>query len=351
MAMAQMKRVEKEEALFYRHHPDGHVTIVTAWVDDLPIITSKREYATMLKKKFDEQGIEYTSTGALTHFLGVDVDYRVSKRAIGLRQTKYIETILNRYGFADAKPVNTPMDPNVKLSKDQCPTDEKTKLEMAERPYRGAVGALRYLADVTRPDISYVVGQLARYMENPGQAHWTACKRVFQYLLATKERWLVLGKFGEGLVGYADADGMSTKERHPVSGYVFQLLGSAVSWASKRQELVTLSTTEAEYVSISYAGREAIWLCDILGEVLKLKLSPVILHCDNQSALANVKDNKFHGRTKHIDIYHHWIRQRVGMGDIQVKYVDTNDQLADIFTKALVAPKVKRFIKAIGLRV
>ena len=162
---------------------------------------------------------------------------------------------------------------------------------------------------------------------------------------------MVLGKFGNGLEGYTDADGMTTEGRQPVSGYIFKFLGSPVSWASKRQELVTLSTTEAEYIALSYAGREAIWLSGIVEVVLKLKLAPITIHCDNQSAIANVKDNKFHARTKHIDIYHHWIRQRVAMGDIKVEYVETNEQLADIFTKALIAPKVKRFIDTIGLRV
>ena len=160
----------------------------------------------------------------------------------------------------------------------------------------------------------------------------------------------MLGKFGNGLEGWTDADGMTTEGRQPVSGYIFKFLGSPVSWASKRQELVTLSTTEAEYIALSYAGREAIWLSGIVEVVLKLKLAPITIHCDNQSAIANVKDNKFHARTKHIDIRYHFIRWILEDKKIVLEYCPTGDMVADVLTKALPSAKVKHFASALGLR-
>ena len=163
---------------------------------------------------------------------------------------------------------------------------------MSKRPYAAAVGGLRYLADMTRPDIAYAVGQLAKYLLNPGFTHWTALRRVFQYLQSTKECWLVLGGKGQGLAGYSDADGMSNVGRHAISGYVFRFFGT-IAWSSKRQEIIALSTAEAEYVALVHAGKEALWINGMLCELFRLKPSLVELHCDNQSAIALTKTEGF----------------------------------------------------------
>ncbi|THG96722.1 hypothetical protein EW145_g7731, partial [Phellinidium pouzarii] len=293
----------------------GRRCILFSHVDDLTLISNETSRIRMLKDKIGAQ-VEYTDGGEINWLLGVEIKRDRAKRTIMMCQFSYLETILTRYGFKDAHPTNTPMDPHLRLSIEQCPTTNDEIAEMSKRPYAAAVGALRYAADVTRPDIAYAVGQLAS-------------------IYARRRK----------------TDGMSTEGRHAISGYVFKLFGSAISWSSKRQTLVVLSTTEAEYVALTHAAREAIWLRALLSQVFKLKHLPVEIHCDNQSAIALSAENHFHARTKHIDIQYHFIRQCVADGKILVPYVPTDDQEADIFTKALPPIKVKRFTDRLGLRV
>lgn len=220
---------------------------------------------------------------------------------------------------------------------------------MRDKPYRQALGALMYASVSTRPDITYVVSQLARYAENPGIAHWTALKCVFAYLKGTADFWLTLGGVEKTpLLGYSDADGMSTEGRQAISGYAF-LIGGAVSWSSKRQDVVALSTSEAEYIALSHAIKEAIWLRNYLHEVWKIPLDPTKVLSDNQSAIALAKDDRYHSRTKHIDIRFHFIRYHIEKGNVEVTYCPTEDMVADILTKALPSMKAKHFASCLGL--
>jgi len=152
------------------------------------------------------------------------------------------------------------------------------------------------------------------------------------------------------IVGYTDADGMSNEDRHAISGYVFLIDGGAVSWSSKRQELVTLSTTEAEYVAATHAAKEAVWLRAFISEVFQPINNPLTLYSDNQSAIALTKNDQFHARTKHINIHFHYIRYIVADGKISLIYCPTNNMVADTLTKALPSAKAKHFAAAFGLR-
>lgn len=180
--------------------------------------------------------------------------------------------------------------------------------------------------------------------------HWSALKRIFQYVQSMKEQWLVLGGDEEGLTGYSDADGMSTEGRKAVSGYILRFFGT-ISWSSKRQEITALSTAEAEYVALVHAGKEVIWVNSMLCELFCFKPLPIDLYCDNMSAIVITKSEGYSPRTKHIDIRYHWTREQVQNGILNVTFVGTDDQLADILTKALVPVKVKRFANLLGLRI
>jgi hypothetical protein len=166
-----------------------------------------------------------------------------------------------------------------------------------------------YAALGMRPDIAYTVGHLTRFAENPGKAHWEAVKRVIQYLKGTKDWWLVLGGQQEKIIGYSDADRMSNKDRHAISGYTFLIDGGAISWSAKWQDIVALSTTEAKYVAATHAAKEALWLRFFIGKLFRPKINskPMTLLSDNQSAIALTKDSQFHARSKHIDIRYHFI--------------------------------------------
>ena len=220
---------------------------------------------------------------------------------------------------------------------------------MAGRPYREAVGSLMYAAVGTRPDISFAVGQVARFCDNPGSAHWEAVKRIFCYLKGTRDHWLVYGEKEHSISGYTDADGMSNEDRHAISGYAFLIDGGAVSWSSKRQSIVTLSTAEAEYVAATHAAKEAVWLREFISEIYKPQ-DPMTLYSDSQSAIALARNEQFHARTKHIDIRFHFIRYIIEAGKIVIDYCPTEDMVADTFTKALPSAKAKHFATSLGLR-
>jgi hypothetical protein len=181
----------------------------------------------------------------------------------------------------------------------------------------------------TCPDISFAVQTVSRFSKNPGLAHWDAVKRVFRYLKGTADLWLSYGVVKDRLVGYADADGSMAEDRHAISGYAFMLHGGAVSWSAKRQEIVSLSTTESEYVAVTHAAKEALWIRSLLSQLFPGKLDPTTLFSDNQSAVALAKDHQYHARTKHIDIRFHFIRYIIENGSIRLIYCPTDDMVAD----------------------
>jgi len=240
------------------------------------------------------------------------------------------------------------MDPNVQLSRTR-PKSIADTARMKNVPYRAAVGSLMYLAIATRPDIAFAVSTVAQFSQDPGPEHWEAVKRIYRYLLGTKRLALTFRAGKQGLEGFTDADGASQEHRHAISGYAYILDGGAVSWASKKQELVTLSTTEAEYVAATHAAKEGVWLCRLVEEVFRPLAHPTPLHSDSQSAIALTKDGSYHARTKHIDIRYHFIRFVVDNGSLRLLYCPTEDMVANTLTKALPSVKVKRFAASLGL--
>jgi len=220
---------------------------------------------------------------------------------------------------------------------------------MRDVPYREVTGSLTYAAIGSRPDIAYATTAVSRFNENPGRVHWEAVKRIIQYLKGTIGWEITYGTKVKDLEGYTDADGSTNEDRHAISGYVFLIDGGPVSWSVKMQEIVTLSTTEAEYVAATHAAKEALWLRSFLGDILGPLNSATTLYCDNQSAIALTKNDQFHARTKHIDIRYHFIRYVIQNGSLCFEYCPTEDMTADMLTKALPSPKAKHFASALGL--
>ena len=157
-------------------------------------------------------------------------------------------------------------------------------------------------------DITYVVNTLLHYLENPGLAHWTAVKHMFGYLAGTADWELTYGRETKDLEGYADANGSMHEDQKAISSYAFLIDGGAVSWSTKKQHIISLSTTEAEYVAATHAAKEALWLRTFIDQVFGGNIEkPMMLYCDNQSAIALMKDHQYHARTKHIDVCFHFI--------------------------------------------
>jgi hypothetical protein len=339
-----------DQAVFYKRGPTGALALVAVvHVDDCSIGAVNTKVLEAFKHGLRKY-VEVTDLGELHWMLGIEVKRDREARIISLSQTAYIDSILRRFGFEDLKPLSTPFDPTKRLTSEQAPRDTAEFALMRDIPYREAVGALNWGALATRPDISYAVSQVARFSANPGPAHWEAVKWIYRYLAGTKDLRLTYGEQRCGLLGYTDADGSMDEERKAISGYAFLIDGGAVSWSSKKQEIISLSTTESEYVAATHGVKEAIWLRTLITEVFHNLTEATDIFCDNQSAIALSKDHQYHARTKHIDVRYHFIRWVIEQGVVHLVYCPTGDMVADIFTKALPAPLVKHFARCLGLR-
>ena len=213
------------------------------------------------------------------------------------------------------------------------------------------MASLIYLCPTTRPDLSYAVNVLSRYMDKFDRRYWNAAKRMLQYLKRTVNFEIAFKSSGSFVLnGYCDSDSVGDRQtRKSTSGYVFQICNGPVSRCAQRQSIVTLSSTEAEYVATSTAAREAVWLRQLLKDIGHPCASATMLNIDNQSAMQIIKNPTFHRRTKHIDVQHHFIREKYECGVINVQYIDTKSQLADIFTKALAREPFEYLFKQIGM--
>lgn len=268
-----------------------------------------------------------------------------------MRQKHYLETILKRYGFDKEHTCRAPMETGLILKPTTMQSEEE-KAFMQTIPYMALVGALRYAADCTRPDIAYCTGQLARYLIAPNREHYNATKHCFQYLKETTDYWLTLGGTDPAqLIDFADSDGMTTPGNKPIMGYLFKLGSSVISWSSKRTTLVPLSVTEAELLALAHAGQEGVYLKKLVNELFLTSTSPTTIYTDSASTLAiiNAPEEQYTQRTKHYDIRKNFFSDRISKGDLSLKHISTHDQQADILTKALSADKVKRFITLLHL--
>ena len=216
-----------------------------------------------------------------------------------------------------------------------------------------AVGSLMYLATTSRPDISFTVGSLARFNANPGIMHWKAVKHLFRYLQGTVDLKLEYGPDQTAnnlFTTYCDADhGGDKVNGKSTSGYMVKLGSGVVSWSSKLQPIVTLSTTEAEFVAAVAAGKEICWMKNLLQELGYTSTQPFALWIDNQSCITVAKNPEHHGRMKHLDLSFYWLRDMVAKKLISPAYLPTNEMPADLLTKALAKPKVEEFRKMMGL--
>lgn len=280
-----------------------------------------------------------TDEGSLSWHLGIKYERDRAKKLIDCSQEAYINDLLIDSGLADCNAVSTPMVPNTRLRVDDCPPKEEHNEERTTT-YRSLIGGLRYLADMTRPDIAFAVGELSRFLNNPGEVHMQAAKRVLRYLKGTKH-WKVRFDCNKELTlfGYSNSDwGGDLDTRRSTSDYIFKMCGGPVSSKSKKQKMVTVSSTEAEYVAGSKAAQDAVYLRQILADLGFKQEEPTILYEDNEGCIAFSQNPGNRERTRHIDIRYHNLRGRVADGTVRLVPCATGNMVADIFTKALPAP-------------
>ena len=261
--------------------------------------------------------------------------------------------MLERFSFSDSNAVGTPMEPGITLSTSMAPKTEAEMAYMRTVPYINAVGALMYLAQSTRPDIAYTVGVLARFNSNPGEAHWKAVKHLFRYLKGTVDLKLTYRpnpSSADPFTTFCDADHGGNKDNgRSTGGYVVLMGTGAINWSSKLQAIVTLSTTEAEFISAVEAGKDIIWTRQILSELGMPCTSASYLGIDNRSALSVAKNPEHHGRMKHLDLRFYWLRDIVESGLITPVHVPGDDNPADLLTKPLAKPHVEYLRRMMGL--
>jgi hypothetical protein len=287
--------------------------------------------------------------GEAHYLLGMLIKRERETKTLSISQRSYTEKVLRRFQMESCRPVGTPLETGKKfheLSSDDESFDTQT--------YRQAIGCLTYVSVTTRPDIAAAVGILSQYMSKPSKDHWIGVKRVLRYLKGTLNYGIKYSANNGNpeLIGYSDSDWAGDIDtRRSTSGYVFQLSNSVISWSSRKQATVAKSSSEAEYVALSLAAQEAIWLQRLMCDLGKTIDKPTIIFEDNQGAIELAKNPKYHNRTKHIDVCHHFVRERVLSKEIKVIYCPTEDMVADIMTKGLPKPCFEKLRKLLGIDV
>lgn len=342
----------------YVYRQGDKICFLVVYVDDFLLAANSRTFMDGVKKQLSAT-FKMRDLGPASYILGIHITRDREARTVSLSQRQYIKTVVERCGMKDSKPMWTPMAANSRLTAED-PSNNATVVEMnlggKRVSYSSVVGSLMYAMMGTRPDIAYAVGVLGRFSSAPKQHHWSAAKRVLRYLNTTADMEL---KFDGNDVsmdmhfhGYSDADWSGdTDTSKSTSGYVFLSARGAIGWVSKRQTMVALSSTESEYIGLCYAGQHLAWLRSFYEDIGHSQKGPSTLMCDNQAAIILTKEAQYRSRTKHIQRKYHYLRDDlVGTGQAIVRYVPTDDMVADIFTKSLPHDKHWKFTKAMGLR-
>ena len=331
-----------KEPSVYQKKVNNHTMIIAVYVDDLFVTGTSLELIIRFKKEMSSK-FEMSDLGLLSYYLGIEVTQH--SEGITLNQSRYALKILEEAGMKDCNPVHVPMDTSFQPSKSESEKEVDAKL------YRRNVGCLRYLLH-TRPDLSYCVGVLSRYMQSPREPHAMAMKQCLRYLKGTTTLGLNYKRCTKvELSGFSDSShNVDPDDGRSTAGNVFYLGGSPISWWSKKQDTVAMSSCEAEFMAGTEAAKQAIWLQDLLSEITGNESEKVTIFIDNKSAIALTRNPVFLGRSKHINRRYHFIRECVENEQVEVTHVPSEKQKADILTKALGRIKFKDMRSLIGVQ-
>lgn len=327
-----------DTSLFVRVSSD-HIVLLMVYVDDIVITGSSTgeidRVVHQLHTKFALKDI-----GQLHFFLGIEVQHTL--QGLFLSQKKYILEILHKTGMTGATATPTPMVTTLKLTtSDRSPPFTDVHL------YRSTVGMLQYLC-ITRPELSFCVNKLSQYMNLPSETHWRAVKRVLRYLVGTVDYGLCFSKSQTEVVCYSDADWASSMEdRRSTTGYVVYLGPNPVAWCSRKQPVVSRSSSEAEYRSLANCVSKLLWVKQLISEIGLSNIPPPVVWCDNTSTVSIAENPTHHARIKHVEIDHHFVREKVLDGTLQVNFVPSAEQVADVLTKPIAPKQFESFRQAL----
>ena len=324
----------------YTRFLDSCKVIILIWVDDI-IIASNNINELNSVKSFLNNKFKMTDLNQLLYFLGIHFEF--NDGCVTMDQRMYLEKIIDRFGMNNCNPKSTPCDLNVNKLLNDCDSEVLSDGSI----YREIVGSLIYAMSNTRPDLAFIVTKLAQYMSKPTKAHLSIAKHTLKYIKGTLDYNLKFCKSENSLnlIGYSDSDWGGSDDRKSISGYCFVLNknGPLISWKSRKQATVSLSTCEAEYVAVTSAVRESKFLKQLYFDLSNCAGKTINLFVDNQSAINLANNPVYHQRSKHIDIKYHFIRSEVQKNTVKLLYVPSNENIADLFTKSLSKIKLHNF--------
>ncbi|CAA7042283.1 unnamed protein product [Microthlaspi erraticum] len=285
-----------------------------------------------LKKQLSST-FEMKDLGAARRILGMEIIRDRVNGTLQLSQSNYLKKVIENFRMTDSKSSQTPIGAHFKLS---LVTEDEECIDTEVTPYSSAVGSIMYAMIGSRPDLAYGIGLVSRFMSKPGSIHWEAVKWLLRYIKGSLDVELLYTKDKNlDIQGYCDSDyAADLDKRRSISGYVFTVGGNVVSWKSNLQRVAALSTTEAEYIALTEAVKEGIWLRGLLQD-FGFKQEAVKVWCDSQSAICLSKNNLFHERTKHIAVKYYFIRDMIDDGEVEVLKIHTSRNPADILTKVV----------------
>lgn len=319
--------------------------ILAIYVDDFLIFYRSTNNLGILKQYLNRRFM-MKDLGTAQRCLGMRITQH--ENGIAIDQSMYIIDILKRFNMFDCNPVGTPTNTALHLSVKMV--NENNEIT-GKVPYQEAVGSLLHLSQATRPDIAYAVHDVSRFNSKHANEHWQAVKRIFRYLKGTINYKLNFCRTEDNMEmhAFSDADwGSEVDERHSCSGHVVLLSNAAVSWYSHRQEIVAMSSTEAEYIALWETGREVIWLRNLEKELVQQQ-NATIVHMDNTSSMKLAESDAYRRRSKHIDIRYHKVRELIKLGFIKLKYRESSKMVADSLTKAVTKEKTQYCAREFGL--
>ncbi|GKA49104.1 zinc finger, CCHC-type containing protein [Tanacetum coccineum] len=265
---------------------------------------------------------------------------------IAISQSDYIKKVLKKFNYFDCTPMSTPMDISEKL----MPNNGQA---VSHLEYSRVIGCLMYAMTCIRPGIVFVMGKLSRYTSNPGTQHWQAIQRVLKYLKKTMNYRSTYTSYPSVLEGYTDASWIrNSEDNSSTSGWVFLLGGGAISWASKKQTCITGSTLESEFMALAAAGKEAEWLTNLILEILlwSKPIAPIFIRCDSAATLTKAYSQIYNGKSRHLGVRHSMIRELIMNGVISIKFVRSQQNLADHLTKRLARDLVIKSAEGMRLK-